>query len=350
VKSGLKRTLVAGGAVLAVIAAFTLEFLSFGGQFRKLVPRSPGPCSPLALKASAEDVQIDRNRSIAYLSSLDRRALVEGKDVRGDILQIDLTTDPLRIDNALESAPPLFRPHGISLYRMGDGKLRLFVISHPPKQAHTVEIFEQAASGRFVHVGTVTDPLFVSPNAIVAVGPQQFYVANDKGATGPFDRFREFALRTGLATLVFYDGGNSRVVAEGLKSAAGLGLSPDGLRLFAAETLGKQLTEYSRDPLSGDLELLRHIKVDGAPDNVNVDADGTVWVAVHARLLDLIRQFGDPQHHAPTTILRLNGETTEAVYVDDGSGISAGSVGAVFADRLYVGSITERKLMVCRLP
>jgi len=110
------------------------------------------------LAASAEDIQIDRNRSIAYLSSLDRRALISGEDVRGDILQADLTTDPLRIETALESAPPLFRPHGMSLYRMGDGKLRLFVISHPEGKPHTVEIFEQAASGRFAHVDTVTDP------------------------------------------------------------------------------------------------------------------------------------------------------------------------------------------------
>jgi hypothetical protein len=40
---------------------------------------------------------------------------------------------------------------------------------------------------------------------------------------------------------------------------------------------------------------------------------------------------------------------TEPVYVNDGSAISAGSVGAVFEERLYVGSITEPKMLVCRL-
>lgn len=348
-KSWLRRSLIAAGVLLAVLAAVTLEFMSFGGQFREIIPQKPGECSALPLPASAEDIQIDRNRSIAYLSALDRRALVGGANVTGEVLQIDLAADPLRIDKALESAPPLFRPHGMSLYRMGDGKLRLFVISHPPGLPHTVEIFEQAPTGRFVPVETVRDPLFTSPNAIVAVGPRQFYLANDKGAGNLLERFRESVLRAGLSTLVFHDGTATRVVAEGLKSAVGLGLSPEGLRLHAAETLGKRLAEYSRDPLTGDLTLLRHIDIDGSPDNVNVDVDGTLWIAVHAHLLDLIRHFGDPQHHSPTTIVTYANGVIRPVYVEDGSGISAGSVGAAFDGRLYIGSITQPELRVCRL-
>ena len=348
-KPWLRRSLIAIGGLLIALAAFTLEFLSFGGQFRQIVPQSPGECSTLPLPASAEDIQIDRNRSIAYLSSLDRRGLVSGANVQGDVLQIDLTADPLRIEPALGSTPPLFRPHGMALYRMGDGKLRLFVISHPPAQPHTVEIFEQAPNGRFAHIETIRDPLLVSPNALVAVGPRQFYLANDKGASNLLERIGESVLRTGLSTLVFHDGTSTRVVAEGLKSAVGLGLSPDGLRLYAAETLGKRLAEYSRDPSTGDLTFVRHIAIEGSPDNVNVDVDGRLWIAVHARLLDLIRHFGDPQHRAPTTIVTHANGVTRPVYVEDGTGISAGSVGAAFDGRMYVGSITEPKLQICRL-
>lgn len=348
-KNWLRRSLLAVGSFVVLLAVFSLEFLAFGGQFREIEAQTPGECTTLPLTASAEDIQIDRNRGIAYLSSLDRRALVRGEDVLGDVLQIDLAGDPLRVEAALESAPPFFRPHGMSLYRMGDGKLRLFVISHPPEQPHTVEIFELASMGRFVHVETIRDSLLVSPNAIVAVGPSQFYVANDKGASNLFERLRESVLRTGLSTLIFHDGASARVVATGLKSAVGLGISPDGLRVHAAETLGKRLAEYARDPLTGDLKFVGHIELDGSPDNVNVDVDGTLWIAVHARLLDLIRHFGDPQHHAPTTIVTYANDAVRPVYVEDGSSISAGSVGAVFDGRLYIGSITEPVLRVCRL-
>ncbi|NBP08570.1 MAG: hypothetical protein EBU76_08910, partial [Gammaproteobacteria bacterium] len=64
-----KRISIAVVAFLLVVVAFSLEFMSFGGAFRELTPRTPGVCSTLPLTASAEDIQIDRNRSIAYLSS-----------------------------------------------------------------------------------------------------------------------------------------------------------------------------------------------------------------------------------------------------------------------------------------
>lgn len=347
-KAWQKRTLIVVATLLVVVGLFTLEFMSFGGQFRDLQLRSSGACSALALNASAEDIQIDRNRSIAYLSSLDRRGLVEGKAVEGTVLQVDLVSDPLRVDPALSSAPAGFRPHGMSLYRMGDGKQRLFVISHPEGEEHVIEIFEQDADNRFAHIGSVRDPLLVSPNAIVAVGPQQFYVANDKGGSG-LRRMAESLFRVGMSTVVYFDGDSMRVAADGLKSAVGMGLAPDGLTAYVAETLGKRVSVYTRNPLTGALSFRQHLSVDGSPDNINVDADGALWIAVHAKLLDLIRHFGDASHHAPTTILRhASGETTP-ILVDDGSLISAGSVGAAFGNRLYIGSITEPRLLVCRM-
>lgn len=345
----LKRFLVAIAAFVVVVGLFTLEFLRFGGQFREISAREPGACEALPLEASAEDIQIDRNRSIAYLSSLDRRRIIQGTAGNGTVLQLDLVTTPLRPMPALASAPANFRPHGLALYRMGDGKLRLFAISHPAGAGHSVEIFEQGTDGLFVHVGGVRDPLLLSPNAIVATGPQQFYVANDKGSTNVIQRLREFVFRSGLSKVVYHDGNSMRVVAEGLKSAVGMGLSPDGLTLYVAETLGKRLSVYSRDPATGDLKFERHIELDGSPDNVNMDSDGTAWIAVHARLLDLIRHFGDAAHPAPTTILRHAAGATETVYANDGTRISAGSVGAAFDGRLYIGSITEPKVLVCRL-
>ena len=347
-KAWQKRTLIVVATLLVVVGLFTLEFMSFGGQFRDLQPRSSGACSALALNASAEDIQIDRNRSIAYLSSLDRRGLVEGKAVEGTVLQVDLVSDPLRVDPALSSAPAGFQPHGMSLYRMGDGKQRLFVISHPEGEEHVIEIFEQDADNRFAHIGSVRDSLLVSPNAIVAVGPQQFYVANDKGGSG-LSRMAESLFRVGMSTVVYFDGDSMRVAADGLKSAVGMGLAPDGLTAYVAETLGKRVSVYTRNPLTGALSFRQHLSVDGSPDNINVDADGALWIAVHAKLLDLIRHFGDASHHAPTTILRhASGETTP-ILVDDGSLISAGSVGAAFGNRLYIGSITEPRLLVCRM-
>ena len=159
----------------------------------------------------------------------------------------------------------------------------------------------------------------------------------------------ESLFRVGMSTVVYFDGDSMRVAADGLKSAVGMGLAPDGLTAYVAETLGKRVSVYTRNPLTGALSFRQHLSIDGSPDNINVDADGALWIAVHAKLLDLIRHFGDASHHAPTTILRhASGETTP-ILVDDGSLISAGSVGAAFGNRLYIGSITEPRLLICRM-
>jgi sugar lactone lactonase YvrE len=138
--------------------------------------------------------------------------------------------------------------------------------------------------------------------------------------------------RSGFSKVVYFDGESMRVEAEGLKSAVGMGLSPDGLTAYVAETLGKRVSVYTRNPLTGELTFKQHIELDGSPDNINVDADGALWIAMHAKLVDLIRHFGDA-----------------TIYVNDGSAISAGSVGAAFGGRLYIGSITEPQLLICRM-
>lgn len=352
----LKRIGIALTALVVVIAAIAFDFLRHGGQFKSLQPAFAGSCETLSLDASAEDVRIDRTRGVAYLSYLDRRAQVEGKPVTGTVTLLDLNIADPRPRPALLAEPAAFRPHGMSLYRAGDGSLRLFVISHPQGSDHEVHLFEQGSTGAFRAVRVVRSPLFVDPNAIVAVGPMQFYVANDTGARNGFERVTELLFRRGLSTLAYYDGATVRVVATGLKSASGIAMSPDGTRLYVSETSGNRVAVFARNGASGGLTLQGHVELDSAPDNISVNGDGSVWIAAHARVLALIQHFGDATKLAPTQIFRLTiGEDiaatkVEQIYLNLGEEISAGSVGAVFDRQLLIGSITERKLLRCRLP
>lgn len=352
----LKRIGIGLLATLVVVAIIVIDFLRHGGQFRSLEPAFAGRCETLPLEASAEDIQIDRTRGVAYLSYLDRRGLVEGRPVTGTVMLLDLNVPQPRPRPALLADPPGFRPHGLSLYRAGDGALRLFAINHPRSGGHAIEIFEQQPTGAFAAVRSVRDPLLVDPNAVLAVGPNQFYVANDSGAHNRFERATELLFRRGLSTVVYFDGRSMRVAASGLKSAAGIAMSRDGTRVFVSETAGNRLAIFARNAASGDLRLLGHVELGSAPDNINVDGDGRIWVAAHARVLALVQHFGDSTRLAPTQVFRLADAPEpaqmrpEQIYLNLGEQISAGSVGAVFGDQLLIGSITERKLLRCRLP
>lgn len=370
---GLRRVAWALAVAALLFALVVLDFLRFGGWFSELPPATDQRCRSLPLSASSEDIQIDRSRGLAFLSLLDRRGLISGTAKDGDIGILDLNDPDAAPFSALGSIPVGFRPHGMSLYPMGDGSYRLFVISHPPDGSHIIEVFEQPSSGGlFLPVASFSSPLFQSPNAIVATGPSQFYLVNDKGATNGFERLRETLFRSGLSTVVYFDSTQpeaeqARIVATGIKTGVGLGMSPDGRWLFAAETLGKQIAVFERNAGTGDITIVGHLPTPGSPDNIHVDAKGSLWVAVHPKLLDLVRHFGDADHRSPSLIMQytrrskllidergtapdelLTGAWLTA-HFNNGELISAGSVGAVHNDMLLIGSITESHVLQCAL-
>ncbi len=354
-KPALRHVGFAALAISAAIAIVVLDFLWYSGQFRTLTPHFAGSCAAVPLQASAEDIQIDRPRGVAYLSYLDRRAQIAGKPVLGTVMLLDLSLPEPRPRSALTTEPANFRPHGMSLYRAGDGSQRLFVISHPPDAPHRIEIFEQSPTGAFAPVRSITDPLLVAPDAVLAVGPNQFYVINNSGAHSNLGRALEILFRRGLSTLLFFDGEKFRIVDNGIKSGAGIALSLDGARIYVGETADKRLRVYSRKPASGDVSLVDTIDLGSAPANINVAGDGSIWVAAHANMLALYRHFRDRAVRVPTQIFRLQdggsgpAQLTE-VYLNDGGQISAGSVAAASGNELLIGSITEHKILRCRIP
>jgi arylesterase/paraoxonase len=341
--------------LILLLAILVFEFLRHMGQFREIAPHFAGTCKAVPLSGSAEDIQVDRDAATAYLSVLDRRGVYEGKQVTGTIIKMKLNAAQMTDTPAVTGAPEGFRPHGLSLHTDADGVQRLFVINQPADKPHTVEIFQRAKDGTFAHSETITNPWLLDPNAIVAVGPRQFYVVNTFGSPPGLRRALEFAFRLAAASIVYYDGEAMREVAEPVALGTGIAASADGGRVYVSEANAHRLRVYSRDSASGDLELFQNVNIFSAGDNLSIAEDGAIWVAAHPRPIQLIRHLRNAQELSPTQVLRIAADPqTEdrisEIYMNDGSEISAGSVAAVLEKRMLIGSLTERKILECSVP
>jgi arylesterase / paraoxonase len=348
--------LIGGAVVAAVVLGAVAELAWYAGLFTAVENAFPGRCAAVPLGGSSEDIQVDRVRGIAYLSVLDRAKVNRGEAQSGTVMLLDLNLAEPAPRAALAYDPPGFRPHGLSLLQRSGMPTRLFAVSHRPDGSHTVEILEERG-GQFFPEATIRDAAFVHPNALAATGPGQFYLLND--TADPERPAREFLLRRGTGTLYYYDGSGARLVAAGLGFPAGIALSPDTSRLYVGEALRKSLRIYARDPLSGALELLEEVALGTAPDNLNVDDDGVVWIAAHPQPFAFARHMRHPGERAPTQVLRFDprggrpegGEADTRltqVYENTGAEISAGSVAARWREEFLIGAVLDPEVLICR--
>lgn len=332
--------------VLGLAAAGVIGGLHSFNYFNMIEREFSGRCTPVAGITGPEDIQIDAKRRLAFISSLDRRAA----DARGAIHVFDLN-DPLAAGgwrDRTNGAPEVFRPLGFDYFEDGEVR-RLFVVNEANA---AIELFDVGEDGDLKHLETFSERRVNSPNNVVAAGRRSFYVTNDvkpgrETALGDL----HFLFRTGSGQVLYMDGAIWRIAAEGLRFANGIDLSPDGRRLYVAETAGGALRIFDRDPTSGSLTPLKTIKLDAAPDNVTVDNAGDIWIAALPKPLAVPRLAKDTEAVAPSQVIRIGGDgNPQTVYRDNGKEISAATVGAHLDDLLLIGALYEQKFLICDLP
>jgi len=348
----MKKTGLILLALVVAVACWGTHLLWSAGQFKSIEPHFAGTCEVIRGVVGAEDITIHPGTGVAYISVCDRRGVMSGQSSRGGIYAYELNV-PRPVPVKLTSGPdPGFQPHGISLFVDPGGRDALFVINHSGS-THKIEIYEIKADG-LTHRETVSDPDLLSPNDIVAVGRMSFYATNDHRHRGGVMRLLEDYLKLPLASVVYYDGGNFTWAAEGFRYANGISVSPDGRELYVAETTGRVLNVYDRDRQTGDLSLKEEIRFDTGLDNIEVGPDGILWIGSHPQLLKFVGHSKDAGKPSPSQVLRveLKGDGAhriDEVYLNRGEELSGSSVGAVYWDRLLIGSVFEEKLLDCRL-
>jgi arylesterase/paraoxonase len=341
-----------GLAVLGVAAiAFAVAYLRSVDAFAPYPRLTSHECLGIDLAGSASSIALDPERGLAYLSLLDRAS---PGDATGSVQLLDLNLPEPAPRAAMIFDPGSFSPGPLSLLRTEGAARRLFTASRMPDGAQTVEIAVESPAGGFAPESTVRDPAFRNLTAIAAVGPREFYVANLANAGNRHSlpgRFDALFRRT-PTTLLYHDGREARTIVSDLRYVGGLARSPDGKLLYVAETLAKAMRIY--EPRRDGTVILRGtIPLDGLPANLTVDADGVVWIAVYPKLADLLAHAADPGRRVITRVIRFDprlssGEVAQ-IYANGGDELSAGSVAGRWGDRLIVGGLFDRKVLVCKL-
>lgn len=337
-----------GLIVLGAAGWLVWNIIPASGMFAGLEPKLIDQCRKVDVFPGTEDVTIDPELNVAFVSADDRRATFAGKPVQGGVFVLKLDGS----DRVMKASPDSFgefHPHGISLWRGEDGRKRLFAINHTLNDGDKVEVFDVGLGGALLHVDSIAFPEMSSPNDIVGLGPRRFYVTNDRGVKEGLMAQVEAYFALPLSSLAYFDGQNGRIVARGLTYANGINVSADGKTLYATEFLARKVSVYDRDPATGALKKRKSIKVNTGPDNVEIAADGALWIGGHSKVFDFLKHAEDPAAISPSHVIRVNPETglKEDVLIDVEGRINASSVGAVWNNTLIVGAVFDGHVMVC---
>jgi arylesterase/paraoxonase len=323
-----------------------------GGAWRSAEPFAAGQCQAVDSPPGPEDIAMLPDGSGAIVSSQDRRQ----PDSRGQLYYYDLSAQPGRFAPLAVSEAMTFHPHGISLFKVEDGRIFVQVVNRRSDSNNTVEIFtlegDRTAGYRLQHRGSVASTLFVHPNGIAAAGPESFYLTNDRGSGPRWMHTVENLLQLSRSTVIYHDGRGARVAAGDIAFANGIALTADGGTLLVGSTLWRMLLVYTRDPGSGTLLRAGSLALPGGVAKIHRDESGAMWTAVLPNAFATIAHMITPEKPAPSMALRITttGGGTTAVaeaYGDPGETISAASVAAAMHNRLLIGAGSGNRIVDC---
>lgn len=329
-----------GLVLLAGTLALVLQILIKSGVFKtikdyqedlavEILPTPPG----------IEDLDYDPVSGIVFLSSHNRRE----RNSTGAVFAFDPRSGHVRNLTAHLDLPE-FRPHGISFLHI-NGKRYLFVISHRDTKDVVMKFSFSNDSLRLENSYSSTD--FSSPNDLLAVGEDAFFLTNDHGTVKGWRKVVSDYLRLPVGNVVYYDGTRSGVVLKRIAYPNGIALYKD--RIYVASTLGNYIGIYTPVSANYQLEKEKTVKVPDAPDNLMVYGD-RIYYASHPQLLAFTAHVRDATRFSPSSVYYLENDKPHLVFMDSGNRLSGASTALPVPDStgkpdLYIGSVFEARIL-----
>jgi arylesterase / paraoxonase len=367
------RPLLARPSTWVIVGLIILTLISYtffrawvrAGEMTRMVWRFDGSCTTVGGIAGAEDLVLDRERRVLWVSSDDRTK--EGATKPGAIHAIAfdapaLTANPVSpVGRTLDAS---FSPHGMSLFVGAEGNRVLGVINHPKGALDytdtAVELFDVGDDNSLTLRAVVTVPSLVRINDIAMTGPDSFYATSESDAVqGSASEVLGFVLDSDQTGAVWHvNNGTGKKVADGIGFANSVALSPDGSKLYVSGTIDRTLHMYQRDAATNALTKVDAAQLGTGLDNLDVEPDGRIWLGSHPKLFTFFFHSMDPTaRFTPSQVLIVElatggpGGKVDQVLLQEGSAAFSGATSAIRdGNRMVLGSAFSPGLQVCTLP
>ncbi|GBC06788.1 hypothetical protein RclHR1_07040011 [Rhizophagus clarus] len=370
--------------ILALIIALSYtwisEVITIAGIFRPdIKPYDGGKCRVIKGVETCEDILIHHRTGHAFMAC--GNATIRSNVFYPPINLLTNTTQLIRetpyiydINNdkliplELKNFPPEedFLLCGMGIYedeKNEPNKLYVFFANHK-KSGSVIEIFEHILNtNELVHLSTVKHDLIITPNDVVPVSKDEFYVTNDHSTE--FYRLFDDIIRRPWGNVVFHSSitNTTEIVADGLSYPNGITSNWDNSKIYVGTSTGGEVMIYDRKS-NNKLHLSDRLFVGLSVDNLSVDEQtGEIYCAATQKPLAafayMIDRTSPPQ---PAAVIKISNNTAEdkfygikyshkIIFEDNGSILPSVSIAAVDRQRnvMLLGTFRGSGIARCEL-
>ncbi len=340
----IKRLLL---SVWLLLLLFVANIFISTGYFRSIENTFDGNIIKKINIVGAEDITISRKDSFAIISSTDRKGLPNDKQEVGNLFLMNLKSDDFKAINLTETFGKPFAPHGISMHQK-DSITTIAAINHT-LDGEFIEIFTLVGE-KLTHQKTLKNDLIFSPNDIVLLDENRFYFTNDHKYKEGVNRLAEDYLGRSISNVVYFDGTNYSIVAEGIAYANGINFDVKRNLLFVASPRKFLVKVYDQNK-DGSLNFIEDIDCGTGVDNIEFDENNHLWIGAHPNLLHFAAYAKHDEEFSPSEIIKIEYKQKgdyiiEQVYLEEGKDMSGSTVAATFGNYILVGNVMDKHFLV----
>ena len=333
--------------ILLLLVAFVLYTFYSTGFFRTIENRFDGEVIKEIGLIGAEDITISYADSFALISATARMQFPASEQEHGGLYLMELKSGDFVIKHLTADFQLPFAPHGISILKT-DSSYTVAVVNHTT-EGHTIEFFSLFEE-KLTHIRTEKSSQFISPNDIVLLDEKRYFVTNDHGYEHGIGRLLEDYGNLAISNILYYDGLEYSVAADGISFANGINIDRERNLVFVASPRRFLVKVYQLNK-DNSLEFIEDIPCGTGVDNLEFDEEGNLWSGCHPDLLHFASYAKRKKDISPSEIIKIEyrakGDyTVTGVYENDGSEISATSVAAPYSDLIFVGSVKDDKMLI----